>query len=225
MKHLLEHLTLHLDPALYLKDPANSEVGQQIIRLGSELIARDGLENFTFKKLATEMGSPESTIYRYFSNKSQLMLYLSAWYWSLLEWKIVLSTANVEDKERALDKLVEALVSENLDFQSAFFDPKVLHKLVVRELSKSLYICQPNDNECAKYFGAYDKLCTRIEEELRKYNPRLAFPKALAVTLVETAHYHLFLKMYMPYMTEIGCKPHLLNDLLKHMISNSLLTA
>ena len=56
-----------------------------------------GFENFTFKKLGEQIGSNESSIYRYFESKHKLMLYLSSWYWAWIEYRLVFATNNINN--------------------------------------------------------------------------------------------------------------------------------
>ena len=66
MQKLLSHVAIKIDAQLYVKDPLTSAVGQEIIRHSVAIIDADGLEAFTFKKLAIALGSTESTIYSAF---------------------------------------------------------------------------------------------------------------------------------------------------------------
>ncbi len=87
---------------LYLKDPEKSELGKSIVKNAIELIFEIGFEHFTFKKLATKIGSTEATIYRYFSSKHKLLTYILNWYWSYLE---CISQLRVSEIKLASDKL------------------------------------------------------------------------------------------------------------------------
>ena len=78
MQHLSINLTVH--EKLYLKDPLSSELGKKIVKHGVAMIESLGFEEFTFKKLGAEIQSNESSIYRYFESKHQLLLYLKVHY-------------------------------------------------------------------------------------------------------------------------------------------------
>lgn len=222
MQRILAQLNVQLDESLYLKDPMGTEVGHELVRVGAELIAREGLESFTMKKLATELGSPESTVYRYFQNKNQLMLYLSSWYWSLLEWKIAFATANLTDARQSLDKALEVLSGSTEEVQTLIVHEQLLHKIVIRESFKSLHICAPNGGSCERFFGAYLNLTQRIAELISDVQPSFATPKALAVTLLETAHYQQFLCHFIPVLTEVRSSTTDLHQLLHHIAFKAL---
>ena len=93
-------LFFKLNDHLYVRDPQHTALGQNIINKGVELIDRLGFEQFTFKKLAEEIGSTEASIYRYFENKHRLLHYLTAWYWSWLEYQIDYETHNCNYNSR-----------------------------------------------------------------------------------------------------------------------------
>ena len=91
MGTLLSNLTLTIPENIYIKDPQSSKLGRRILEYSIQIIRKEGLEKFTFKKLAEEISSNESSVYRYFENKHMLMLYLISWYWAWLEYKLVFS--------------------------------------------------------------------------------------------------------------------------------------
>ena len=85
-------LQIKMNEALYLRNPENSELGKGILKFSIQMINEIGFEAFTFKKLAKEIASTEAGIYRYFENKHRLLVYLTAWYWSWLEYQILFQT-------------------------------------------------------------------------------------------------------------------------------------
>ena len=106
------NLQIKISPALYSKDPESSVLGQQIISKSIEMIVDLGFESFTFKKLGHAIGSNESSVYRYFSNKHTLLIYLVNWYWSWMDYRIVIETNNRTNAEDKIKKAFELLVSE-----------------------------------------------------------------------------------------------------------------
>ena len=93
MDKLQLHISISSD--LYTKDPDSSVLGQKIVSKSIEMINNLGFEDFTFKKLGLEIGSNESSVYRYFESKHALLVYLINWYWSWIEYKLVFATLNV----------------------------------------------------------------------------------------------------------------------------------
>ena len=52
-------------------------------------------DDFTIEKMATQIESAEYSIYRYFTNKYTLLAYIMMWYWSWMEYRMVLRTQNI----------------------------------------------------------------------------------------------------------------------------------
>ena len=92
MDKLLQSVGLKINDSIYIKDPQTSELGKKILTQSIDMIYTLGFEQFTFKKLGEQIGSNESSIYRYFENKHKLLLYLTNWYWTwpkqLTKWVI-----------------------------------------------------------------------------------------------------------------------------------------
>ena len=123
----MENLNIKINTCadLYNKDPESSHLGKQIISKSIEIINDVGFESFNFKKLGDSIGSNESSVYRYFSNKHSLLIYLVNWYWSWMDYKIVLKTANINDPKEKL-KLSIKLLAEDIkkDSEFSFIDDK-----------------------------------------------------------------------------------------------------
>jgi len=111
MHKLLSNLKIDINSSLYLKDPESSPLGRKIVKKSIDLIDIYGIEEFNFKKLALEIDSTESSIYRYFENKHKLLLYLSTLYWGILEIEFVLQTTNMKPGMDKLMKAVDVLFS------------------------------------------------------------------------------------------------------------------
>ena len=125
---------------IYLKDPESSEVGKQIIRYSIDLIYSLRFEQFTFKKLAAEIGTTEATIYRYFENKHKLLIYLSSWYWSWMEYRLVFTTNNLAHPLEKLKKAI-TLVTEKAedDSKTTHINESILNNIIVAEFTKTLH--------------------------------------------------------------------------------------
>lgn len=82
MQALQSNIAIKINPEVYKKDPLSSELGEKILRQGTELLEELGFEEFTFRKLASRIESTEASIYRYFDNKHNFLAYLTMWYWN-----------------------------------------------------------------------------------------------------------------------------------------------
>jgi len=109
MKQLFSGIKIGIHEDLYVKDPESSALGKKIVEKSIVLIDEIGFDSFTFKKLGAEIGSNESSIYRYFENKHKLLLYLTSWYWAWKEYQLVFSTNNIEDPRQVLETAINVL--------------------------------------------------------------------------------------------------------------------
>src|SRR5690606_25181630 len=96
MQESLSNILIKVNESFYLKDQETSPLGKKIISEGINLMDELGFDAFNFKKLAEKAGTTEASVYRYFENKHKLLLYVTAWYWSWLNYKVFFNTINVE---------------------------------------------------------------------------------------------------------------------------------
>ncbi len=161
-----------------------------------------GLEQFTFKKLATKIGSTEAAIYRYFENKHKLLLYFSAWYWAWLEHNLVFSTANLIDPEERLSMAIRLVVEGPMYKQNDFLDPELLRNIVVNESLKG-YLTKDVDHEHESgIFSQVYRFGDRISAIIHEINPSYSFPKTLVSTLMESSLMQSFNSQHMPGMID-----------------------
>ena len=205
MQRLLEHIVLQLNEQLYIKDPSSSVIGREIIKESVKLIHSEGLDSFTFKKLATVLKSTETTIYRYFKNKNQLMMYLSSWYWSIVEWKIVFATANVKDGKLELEKVAEVLTETfTKENSTSFVDEVLLQEIVCKESVKLFDNTIEKISERKGYFSAYNSLIERIAAIVHKADKSYKFPKALASTMIQSAQRQFYFTKHLHSLTDVN---------------------
>lgn len=189
---------------LYIKNPQNSILGQKIVKQGIALIKDLGIEEFTFKKLAAEIQSNEASIYRYFENKHNLLVYLISLYWEVLHMKIEFSIENIQDPKEKLDKLIDVLVNiegaspsiRNLNINS-------LHDIIVSESAKA-YLTKKVDLESSEgFFKSYEKLVHVISAIFIEVNKDYEFPRALACNLIETTYEQFYFSQHFQSLTEL----------------------
>ena len=194
-----------MNEALFLRNPEQSELGKKIIRHCIELIYKNGFEAFTFKKLAVDIGTTEAGVYRYFENKHRLLLYIVAWYWSWLEYQINYHTNNIIDPEIKL-KLVIKLLATTVkdDEKTSHVNESLLHQIVISEGSKAYLTKHVTDDNKHHFFKPYKDLCAVIGNLLLEYNPKYEYPKSLASTIIEIAHFQNFFMHNLPSLTDFG---------------------
>lgn len=196
---------IDIDEKLYLKDPNSSELGLNIVRYGIDMIDDMGFEAFTFKKLATRIGATEPSVYRYFESKHKLLLYLLAWYWNYLDYKLMLSTANISSSEERLRTAI-ALLTRPLEKDPGFahVDETALYRIVVAESSKSYLIKDVDDVNKGGFYLGYKRLCNRVASIVSEINPRYRFPRALISTIIESSHDQRYFADHLPSLTDIN---------------------
>lgn len=198
-------LALKLNPHLYLRDPQHTELGQKIIQVSVDLIDRLGFEQFTFKKLAEEIESTEASIYRYFENKHRLLLYLIAWYWNWLEYRIDMFTNNLADPKEKLRVCIRVIAEEKqYDSTFEFINEEALYRIVIAELDKTYLTKQVDSDNKEGLFGGFKSLCKKIAGWVIEVNPTYEFPNALVSTVLLTAKQQLFFADHLPSLTNLN---------------------
>ena len=222
MINLLSNLKISVPDKIYIKDPESSELGKRIIEHSILLIDTIGFDSFTFKKLGAEIGSNESSIYRYFESKHKLLLYLTSWYWAWIEYQLVFQTLNMQNPKQQLFKAIE-VVTKTIERDQTFshIDEVVLNKIIINEYSKS-YLTKEVDSENKEgYFVVYKRLIARISGMISNINKNYKFPLSLASTIVEGALHQHFLKDHFSSITDCN---HSISptDFLKELTINTI---
>lgn len=184
---------------LYLKDPQSSDLGKKIVNKSIELIDELGFENFTFKKLGDAIESNESSVYRYFSNKHLLMVYLFNWYWSWMEHKILNSLVRLNSPEEKLLKSIELVTSKIAkDDSFTYIDEMLLQKIIIVESSK-VYHTKDIDLENKKgFYKTYKNVVELIASFIESMNPQYPYANRLVSTVIEGAHHQRFFIEHLP---------------------------
>jgi AcrR family transcriptional regulator len=202
MQNILSNIIISVNDKLYVKNPETSELGKKIIEQSILLIDEIGFENFTFKKLGEKINSNESSIYRYFESKHKLMLYLSSWYWSWIEYKLAFATTNVANPMERLKKAI-TIVTEKVQDDSAtlHINEAILNRIIIQEFTKTLLTKEVDEENKVGFFLVYKRVINRIIEMIIEVNPNYNFAKSLASSIVEGALHQHFLKDHLKTIT------------------------
>jgi AcrR family transcriptional regulator len=222
MQNLLSVLKVNINPKVYVKNPDTSELGRKIIEHGILLMSEIGFDNFTFKKLGERIGSNESSIYRYFENKHKLLVYLSSYYWGWIEYKLVFSTANINDPLEKLRKAIRVVTDEiQDDLSTHFINEALLNKIVISEFTKTLHTKEVDDENKEGFFLIYKGVINRLITIVQEVKPEYPFAKSLVSTVVEGALHQQFLKDHLKTITNVG--PNLsATDFYTHLMLKAL---
>lgn len=205
MDSLLSNLKIPVPEKIYVKDPESSTLGKRIIEQSIILINNIGFDAFTFKKLGVEIGSNESSIYRYFESKHKLLLYLSSWYWGWIEYQLVFETHNITDKTEQLKKGIEVVTrATKEDTKYTHINEVILSNIIINENSKSFLTKEVDLENKGGYFIAYKRVVYRLRDLIKNVNPEYAFASCLASTIIEGSLHQHFLKDHFKTITD--CK-------------------
>ncbi|MCO6495198.1 MAG: TetR/AcrR family transcriptional regulator [Bacteroidetes bacterium] len=198
-------ISVRINERLFIRNPEDTVLGKKILKHSVEFIYKVGFESFTFKKLAEEIGTTEAGIYRYFENKHKLLIYITSWYFGWLEYRIKTQTKNINDPTLKLKKII-SLLTEPVedDEQTSYIDESLLHPIIVSEGSKTYLTKQAEENHKQDFFLPYKELSTLIGNIILEYNPNYKYPKSLASTIIEIAHFQNFFMHNLPSLTDFS---------------------
>ena len=222
MKSLLSSLKLNISSYLYLKDPESSELGQKILSQSIEMIYELGIEDFNFKKLGQEIESNESSIYRYFENKYKLLQYLSAMYWGIIEYRLVIETNAIENHSDKLLKALKILTlkPENIDLYSNY-DQLKLRDIIIEEFTKSYHRKEVNNNNEDGSLKIYKRLILRLVEIINAVDKNYDYPKALACHIIEGTLQQYYVQRHFKSLSDYDSENQVYN-FFKDMITKVL---
>jgi AcrR family transcriptional regulator len=197
-------LSFNVNEQIYLRNPESTELGKDIIKHAIELINLIGFETFTFKKLAQEMGTTEASIYRYFENKHRLLLYILNWYWSYMEFLVMLKLQNVSDCKQKLITIIELLTDEK-HYTTGGHDYNIqnLHHIVIAEGSKAYLVKEVDEINKTQVFKPFKDLSGIIADIIIAYKKDYKYPYSLSSTIIETAHDQIYFAAHLPRLTDV----------------------
>jgi len=201
----MKNLQIHIEvsPKLYLKNPDSSELGLNIVSNSIEMINELGFEAFTFKKLGIKIASPESSIYRYFESKHTLLIYLTAWYWSWIEYQLVFATANITSPIDRVKRTIKILTQPiKVDNSFSHINEVLLHDIIITESVKTYHTKEVDAENEKGYFKAYKQVVQRISDIVLEINPTFEFPHMLISTVIEGAHQQRYFAEHLPSLTD-----------------------
>jgi AcrR family transcriptional regulator len=219
-------IRIHLEPQFYLRNPEETELGRKIVSTSIRMIDEMGLEEFTFRKLAHEIGSTEASVYRYFESKHRLLIYLLAWHWRWLQYQIDYETHNLSDPHRKLDLILHLLARPDRRLEGMdHIDGAALLRIVISESPKGYFTKEVDDENKEGLFRNYKQLTQSIAQVITEVSASYPFPRALASTLIEASHQQTFFADHLPGLTDVSNLPdasHPLEEFLRMMVYGQL---
>ncbi len=197
------NVKIEVSPELYTKHPDSSELGRQIISKSIEMIKELGFEAFTFKKLGAQIGSNESSIYRYFENKHTLLVYLTSWYWTWIEYRLVFTNSNISSPHERLKNAIDILTKPVLvDNKNSYLNEMWLSEIVFSESIKAYHTKEVDAENKKGYFKAYKNVVLRVSQIVLEIKPDFEFAHMLISTVIEGAHQQKYFAKHLPTLTD-----------------------
>jgi AcrR family transcriptional regulator len=204
MEDFQNKISFRINENVFLKDPLSSELGKKMIRASIDLMAELGFDDFTFKKLATEISSTEASVYRYFENKHNLLAYLVMWYWRWIEYRLIMRTMNIESPEKRLQNCMKVLTEHVAEDDTVSQVNEVKLQSIVIEESSKVYLNKKvvEDNRDG-FFIPYKDVVERVATIITEIRPDYKYPNMLVSTIIEGAHHQRFFTTHLPKLTNI----------------------
>lgn len=205
MQPLFSNFKITINDKLYVKDPETSDLGKRIIQNSIYLIDEIGFEAFTFKKLGEKIQSNESSIYRYFENKHKLLVYLSSWYWSWIEYNLVFATNNISNPLEKLSVGIK-IITQNIedDQKTPHIDESILNRIIIAEFTKTLLTKEVDEENKEGFFLVYKRIIHHLIEMIEGVNPKYPYAKTLASSIVEGNLHQNYLKDHFKTITNLA---------------------
>lgn len=190
---------------LYIKDPLSSNLGLKLLEESARMLGEDGFDAFTLKKLAHNLQTTESSVYRYFDNKHRLLVYHINLYW---EW------LNQEVQEQCYQKGLQGRKALERAFEIMCF-PKAnnwpkdgisyecMHKILTHQSVKAYFSSYVDIENKDGAHRALKTLVQRLSEWLHEETPDFEFPKSLINTLLASVMMQPFYAEHLPSLTEL----------------------
>ena len=216
-------VNIKVSEELYLRNPDSSELGKRIISGSIDLINELGFELFTFKKLGEKIGSPESSIYRYFVSKQALLIYLVAWYWSWVDYKLVFATTNIDSPTERLKRAIDILVQPVLvDYSILHVNEVLLSEIIITESVKAYHTKEVDDQNKKGCFRKYKDVVQRVSDIVLEVNPTFEYPHMMISTIIEGTHQQRYFKDHLPALTDIKQDHDAIGDFYSQMVFKML---
>lgn len=216
-------VSIQVNNNLYLRDPETSALGRKIVSESIILINELGFEAFTFKKLGERIGSPESSLYRYFESKQAILTYLVSWYWGWLDYKLAFAIANIEDPREQLRRAVSVLVDPVIEDHSiSHINEVLLNQIIITESFKAYHT---KDVDCQNEKGCFRKhksVVQRVSDLVLKVNPDYSYPHILISTLIEGVHHQRYFAEHLPSLTDKDDKQDFIADFYLQLVFKAI---
>ncbi len=216
-------IIIQVNEQVYLKKPTSSSLGEKIVEGGINLIDEIGFEDFTFKKLAKEIGSTEASVYRYFESKHHLLIYLVLWYWGWQEYRLVMKLTNIENPKERLTRAI-AVLTDKVEQDSTFsqINEVKLNRIVIAESSKSYFNKKVDKENELGFFNQYKEVVERVADIILEINPKFKYAQMLVSTVIEGSHHQRFFAEHLPRLTNVLDNDDYITSFYQELVFNEI---
>ena len=99
-------------------------------------------------------------------------------------------------------KLLATTVED--DLSTRHVDESILHQIIITEGSKVYLTKRVSEDNKDRLFKPYKDLCAVIGNMILACNPNYKYPKSLASTIIEMAHFQNFFMNHLPALTDFA---------------------
>ena len=159
-----------------------------------------GLRLRSWASLSTRRRAP---IYRYFDSKHALLVYLTSWYWTWTEYRLVFAMSNVDSAEERLRKALEILTQPvTIDNSVSHVNEVLLSEIVFSESLKSYHTTKVDEENKRGAFNSYKAAVRRVSDIVLEVSPDCKQPHMLISTVIEGAHQQKYFAEHLPSLTD-----------------------
>ena len=108
----------------------------------------------------------------------------------------------VKEKLKKVIKLLATTVED--DATTNYVNESLLYQIVISEGSKAYLTKQVGEDNQHQFFKPYKDLCAVVGNIILACNPKYKYPKSLATTIIEMAHFQNYFMIHLPSLTDFG---------------------
>jgi AcrR family transcriptional regulator len=169
------------------------------------MLGEGGFDAFTLKRLAHNLQTTESSVYRYFDNKHRLLVYHIKSYWEWLNEQVNIQCYNNKlHGRKALETTFEIMCfpqANNWPREGVSYD--CMHKILTHQSVKAYFSSYVDLENKDGAHQALKALVHIMSGWLREEVPDFEFPKSLINTLLTSVMMQPFYAEHLPSLTEL----------------------
>jgi hypothetical protein len=130
-------------------------------------------------------------------------LYLTCWYWSWVEYKLVFGTHNIKLPQERL-KIALDIITKPVTEDNSFFhiNEVLLHQIIISESAKVIYT-KEIDNENEKgFYTVYKQIVNRLSDIVKEINPNYEYPHMLISSTIDGALHQRYFSQHFPSLID-----------------------